>query len=72
MATPTEWMKENDETQANIAEKFGITQQALSMKLSGERPWKPEEALVWEKISKGKVTRDEVLFPGNIRKASGD
>ena len=70
MAIPLEWMKAEGETQVNIADKFGITQQALSMKLSGDRPWKPEEALIWEKISKGAVTRDEVLFSGKLRKAS--
>jgi len=70
MAAPLEWMKETGVTQVGLAPEFGITQQAFSMKLNGERPWKPEEALVWERISDGAVTRDEVLFPENPRKAS--
>lgn len=63
MATPQDWMKEQGKTQTDLAPRFGITQQALSMKLNGERPWKKEEALLWEDISGGAVTRNDVLFP---------
>ena len=69
--TPLSWMKKNGVTQVALAVEFEITQQALSLKLSGKRPWRPAEALVWEKISSGEVARDDVLFP-ELRRASGD
>lgn len=38
-----QWMEDAGMRQSDLAERLGLTQAGISRKLSGERPWFPDE-----------------------------
>jgi len=57
------YMKDFKVRQRHLGAVLGITQGAISHKLSNRRPWKLKEAVLIERHTKGMVSRMEILYP---------
>ena len=58
-----QWQKEKNLTDAELAELLSVDRSYIFRLKNGERRASPDLALLIEQITKGKVSRTEVLYP---------
>jgi len=64
-----DYLYENGITQTEFARKLVIDRSQFCIYVNGYRRFSPNHAIKIHKLTKGKVTRDEALFPEFYKKA---
>ena len=70
--TLKDWISGQGISQAEFARKMGVSAKMMSDVVSGDRRFSPENARKASALTGGAVTLEELLFPGDFKKASGE